>query len=219
MSSVESAAETRSSCRGFLDKKIDEKTLAKLLELSQKAPSWCNIQPWKLSILSGAKVKELSTKLVQAAKAGKPNPHVPFPGPYPEPYLSRRRACGLELYSKMGIGKGDKEGRQRAWLRNYQVFDAPHLAIVSREKALGEYATLDVGVWLGYFLLAAESLGIATIPMASLAEYPDTIASYLNLDPSLTILFGLAFGYKDDSIEANKAVTTREPLTANVDFF
>lgn len=216
---VDRAAQARSSCRGFLDKKISEETIKTLFELSQKAPSWCNIQPWNMTILSAPHVEQLSQKLVETAQSGEPNPHVPFPGPYPEPYLSRRRACGLELYKKMGITKEDKVGRQKAWLRNYQIFDAPHLAIVSRDKNLGEYATLDVGVWLGYFLLVAESLGIATIPMASLAEYPAPIIEFLNIEPSQTILFGLAFGYKDESVVANKATTSREPLTKNIKFF
>ena len=72
----------------------------------------------------------------------------------------------------MGIAKDDKARRYDAWLRNYALFDAPHLAVVACDRRLGPYAYVDVGVWLGYVLTAAAALGVATCPMASIAAYP-----------------------------------------------
>ena len=216
VNSIVEAANARQSCRGFLKEKIAPDIIRRWFSNAQQAPSWCNIQPWNVVVLSDPKTTELSKRIVAAAQKGQANPDIPFPGPYPEPYLSRRRACGKELYQKMGIAKGDKEGQQKAWLRNYQLFDAPHVAIVSRDKSLGEYATLDVGVWLGYLLLIAESMGISTIPMASLAEFPDTIRDFLNIDQSQILLLGLAFGKIDNTILANAAQTNRQPIDENI---
>ena len=42
-----------------------------------------------------------------------------------------RRACAGALYAAMGIARDDKAGRYDAWLRNFELFDAPHVAVVS----------------------------------------------------------------------------------------
>jgi hypothetical protein len=118
----------------------------------------------------------------------------------------------------MGVAKDDGPGRYAAWLRNYALFDAPHLAVVACDRRLGPYAYVDVGVWLGYVLTAAATLGIDTCPMASVAAYPATLRAELPIAESDIILFGLVLGRADMDAPANRCRTTREPLDANVIF-
>jgi nitroreductase len=118
----------------------------------------------------------------------------------------------------MGVARDDKAGRYDAWLRNYAFFDAPHVAIVSCDRRLGPYVYVDVGVWLGFVLTAAQALGIASCPMASVAAYPEPLRALLHIPDDETILFGLALGRSDDAAAANQCRTTREPVTSNVTF-
>lgn len=199
----------RKSVRAFAPEPLDRAELEALFADAQRAPSWCNIQPWRVQVTGGSLTREISAALLAAAKSGAPGPEVPFPPEYPEPYQARRRACGGALYGAMGIERGDRAGRVAAWLRNYELFDAPHLAVVSRDRTLGEYATLDVGVWLGFLFAAAAARGLAMCAMASVAAYPAALRSHLDIPEREQILFGVALGRAVDAA-ANRCRTERE---------
>lgn len=213
---VAALLQARSSCRGFLPEPIAEETLEALFAMAQRSPSWCNIQPWRVALTAPPMTKLVSEALLRVAKVQQPQADVPFPLVYPEPYDDFRKKCGGALYRAMGIARQDKASRYDAWLRNYEFFGAPHLVVVSRDKRLGEYATLDVGVWLGTLLLAAQSLGVQTCPMASVAGYPGPLRELLEIPEDEVILFGLALGKADPSVSANAARTGREPVAANL---
>ena len=208
----------RTSVRAFRAEPIEHAVLAAIFGDAQRAPSWCNVQPWRVCVTEGAKTAALAEAMIAAAKSGLPRAEVPFPLDYPPPYKQHRQACGVALYQNMGIAKGDGEGRYAAWLRNYAFFDAPHVAIVACDRRLGPYAYLDVGVWLGYVLAACAERGVDTCPMASVAAYPDTLRAHLPIAETDVILFGLALGHADPDAPANRTRTTREPLDANVTF-
>jgi nitroreductase len=212
----------RRSVRGFHpDRPVPRVTLERIFAAAQRAPSWCNIQPWRVVVTSGAATRRLTERLLAAAAAGAPEPDVPFPFVYPEPYKQRRLECAVALYGAMGVARGDGAGRHAAWMRNYAAFDAPHVAIVSMDRRFGLYAALDVGCWLGTLLLAATAEGVATCPAASLATFPQVLREELAIPDGPDgeqILFGVALGYEDEAVAANRCVTTREPLSANVRF-
>lgn len=214
--SIASLLHERHSTRGFLPDPVAPETLDTLFAMAQRAPSWCNIQPWRLVITDPPMTRIVSEALLTCAKSQLPAADVPFPLVYPEPYDGFRKKCGGALYGAMGIAREDKSKRYDAWLRNYEVFGAPHLVVVSRDKRLGEYATLDVGVWLGTLLLAAQSLGIDTCPMASIAAYPQPLRELLDIPEDELILFGIAIGKADPEVAANSARTTREPVSSNL---
>ncbi len=215
---IVAALRRRKSVRGFHPEPIARARLEELFAAAQLAPSWCNIQPWRVVITEPPATQEVRAALLEAARGGMPNPDVPFPVNYPEPYMTHRRGCGHALYGAMGIGRDNKERRYDAWLRNYELFDAPHVAVVSRDRILGEYATLDIGVWLGILLTTAAAMGIDCCPMASVAGYPAPLRKLLPIGDEQVILFGIALGLEDPSVPANACRTTREPVTANVSF-
>ncbi|HEY3807432.1 MAG TPA: nitroreductase [Kofleriaceae bacterium] len=208
----------RSSVRAFRPEPIDRTVLAAIFGEAQLAPSWCNVQPWRVCVTEGAKTASLAAAMIDAAKRGMPHAEVPFPLDYPPPYKQRRQDCGVALYKNMGIARDDTAGRYTAWLRNYAFFDAPHVAIVACDRRLGPYAYVDVGVWLGYVLAACAERHIDTCPMASVAAYPDTLRAQLPIAETDVILFGIALGHADADAPANRTRTTREPTGANVTF-
>lgn len=215
---LEAAWAERRSMRAFRPEPIERAVLTRLFEAAQHAPSWCNVQPWRVSLTEPPVTGVLAGELQAAARSGFPHPEVAFPIEYPSPYREHRIACGAALYRSMGIAREDKAGRYDAWLRNYALFDAPHVAVVACDRRLGPYAYVDVGVWLGYVLTAAAALGIDTCPMASVAAYPEALRARLPIAETDVILFGLVLGHADVTAPANETRTTREPAAANVTF-
>lgn len=215
---IEATLEARRSVRAFLPREVPEATLRGIFELAQRAPSWCNIQPWRVAVASGETRAKLTQAFAKAALESAPRPDVPFPTDYPEPYAAHRRDCGVALCRAMGIERTDLEGRSRAWHRNFIAFDAPHVAIVGIDRRFELYAALDVGCWLQSVLLLATSQGVATCAQASLSLFPDIARSILGIPDDVKILFGIGLGYEDTSARANDCRTTRQPLEANVRF-
>lgn len=212
------AVETRRSVRAFLPKDVPREVLERVFETAQRAPSWCNIQPWRVFVASGEARARLTKALLEAAKNAPPAPDVPFPFDYPEPYATHRKKCGGALYEAMGVARGDSEGRLAAWLRNFVAFDAPHVAMVGIDRRFDLYAALDVGCWLQTLMLAATAEGLSTCAQASLAVYSDVVRRELGVADEVKLLFGVGIGYEDAAALANNCRTTREPLAANVSF-
>ncbi len=61
----------RYSCRGFLPREVGRETMARILEMAQRTPSWCNAQPWQAHITSGAATERLRAALLAGVPAGK----------------------------------------------------------------------------------------------------------------------------------------------------
>ena len=213
---LEAVWRERRSIRAFTPEPVDPALLTQVFAAAQAAPSWCNVQPWRVVVTTPPKTAALAAAMQQAARSGFPQSEVPFPIEYPSPYKEHRIACGAALYKAIGVARDDKAGRYDAWLRNYAFFDAPHVAIVACDRRLGPYAYVDVGVWLGYVLTGFAALGLATCPLASVAAYPATLRAELSIAETDLILFGISIGHPSHGAPANECRTTRDPIEANV---
>jgi len=202
----------RFSCRAFQDRPVDRPTITRILELAQRSPSWCNTQPWQVSVTEGEGTERLRAAISTFAAANSPQPDLPFPDQYPGVYDERRRECGWQLYESVGIERGDRHASAAQALENFALFGAPHVAVVTTERDLGVYGAVDCGVYLGHFLIAARSLGIATVPQAALAAVAPVIREQLGLDESRQVLFGVSFGYPDLEHPANGFRTGRADI-------
>lgn len=218
MTDLEQSILTRRSVRAFLPREVPRDILRGIFDRAQRAPSWCNIQPWRAFVASGETRARLAEATLAAAREGAPRPDVPFPVDYPEPYATHRRQCGKALYEAMGVERHDHEGRQSAWLRNFVAFDAPHIVLCGVDRRFDLWAALDVGCWLQTILLLATQQGIATCAQASLSLYPDVARPILGIGDDIKILFGIAMGYEDTSVAANDCRTVRDPVDNNVRF-
>jgi nitroreductase len=215
---VRDAISTRRSVRAFLPTPVAPDVLERVFATAQRAPSWCNIQPWRAVVTAPSITDRLREALQRAATSEPPTPEAAWPLEYPEPYGTHRRDCGVALYRAMGIARDDLDARRAAWLRNYVCFDAPHVAIVSMDRRFGLYMALDVGCWLQTVLLAATAEGVATCAQAALAAYPEALRSVLSIPEGEQILFGISLGYEDVAAPANACRTTRSPVAQNVRF-
>ena len=153
----------RYSCRGFLPQPVERATIERILGLAQKTPSWCNAQPWHITISSGAAADAFRDAMLKASDTLPPQPDFPWPVEYTGLYQARRRACGFGLYDSVGVQRGDRAASARQARENFRLFGAPHVAIVTTEAALGVYGAVDCGAYVSNFMLAARSLGVASI--------------------------------------------------------
>ena len=135
-----------------------------------------------------------------------------------EPWRQRRRDCAAALYSAMDVAWEDKEGRGRAALRNFELFDAPHVAFLCMNEVFSHSSAADVGMYAQTLMLSLTAHGLASCAQGTMAHHPDLVRETFKLDPEIKVLFGLSFGYEDTSVPANAARTSRAPLSQSVTF-
>lgn len=209
----------RHSVRGYLDKEVPQEILNRIFEIAQQTPSNCNVQPWKVYIASGKLKDRLKKEMVERTAAGvAPNPDYPYRGDFENEYRKRQVDCAVALYTKMGIGRGDKEGRMRAILRNFEFFDAPYIAFLGMDPSFGTTVAIDVGMFAQTLMLTMVAFGLHSCPMGTMRNYPDLVREAFDIEDGTKILFGISFGYEDLSVAANETRTSRDDISANVEF-
>lgn len=215
--SLVDAIRARRSVRGYLPDAVPDDVLQQILELAQWAPSNCNVQPWKVYVATGALRDRLSAEMQRRIREGVPaNPDYEYRGDFAGEYRTRQVECAVALYSEMGIERGDREGRERAVLRNFEFFDAPYMAFIGMNRAFGTTVAIDVGMYAQNLMLTLVAHGLHSCPMGTMRNYPDLVREAFGLNEEDRILFGLAFGYEDPEVAANRTRTTRDPVATSV---
>jgi nitroreductase len=215
---LEEAVMTRRSVRGFLPKPVPQALLVRVFELAQWAPSGTNVQPWQVCVASGATRDALRASFMQRVRDKQPATPDYSDGRIDEQYRERRRECARVLFDAMGIDWNDKPGRAAASFRNFEMFDAPHMAFLCMDEAFSKQSAADVGMYAQTLMLALTANGLASCAQGTMAHYPDLIRKTFDVKPQMKVLFGLGFGYEDVAVRANSARTTRAPLSEVLTF-
>lgn len=210
--SLDALLAARHSCRAFRPDPVPRALVDELLALAQRTPSWCNTQPWQVHLTSGAATQRLRDGLRAFVAGGGFDPDLPFPREYAGVHRARRRECAAQLYESLGIAPDDRAASGAQTFRNFELFDAPHVAVLTTEESLGVYGVLDVGLWLHGFLLAATSRGIATVPQAALAGCAPFLRDFFDLPEGRQVVCAVSFGWADHDHPANSFRTTRAGL-------
>jgi nitroreductase len=216
---LENLLAQRFSCRAFRPDPVPRAVIERLLNAAQKTASWCNSQPWQLVITSGAATRKFRDALYPVAASGAPlNGDFPFPREYRGVYLERRRESGFQLYNTLGIARGDKAAYARQALENFNFFGAPHVAIVTSDEALGVYGAVDCGGYVNNFMLAAQALGLASVPQAALAFHSQVVREHFGLSCDRRVVCGISFGFADRDHKVNSYRTSRASIADAVRF-
>jgi nitroreductase len=216
---LEELLNERYSVRAFLPKVVPQETIEQVLKVAQRTASWCNSQPWQVVIASG-EARERFRKLIytEAASGAPDNSDFPVPREYRGVYLERRRESGFQLYNTLGIVRGDKAAYAKQALENYNFFGAPHIAVIHTDEALGVYGAVDCGAYVSNFMLAAQALGLGTIPQAALARHSGLIRRHFDLGDDRRVVCGISFGYADHEHKVNSYRTSRAGIADTVTF-
>ncbi|MEL6933151.1 MAG: nitroreductase [Pseudomonadota bacterium] len=215
---LKSLMQARYSCRAILPEQVPQQVINEILDTARHTASWNNTQPWQVLITRGDETDRFREALVDEFHNGKPGPDFPWPESYPDELGERRRTCGYALYNAVGIERKDYDARNRQSLRNFELFDAPHVAILHTPAALGTYGAVDTGGFLTAFMLAATAHELGSIAQAAVAAYPRFIRSHFGLPENRLILCAISFGYPDKTDPVNNYRTDREEIDAFSDF-
>ncbi len=200
----------RYSCRAFRPDPVPDDVITQIVAAARHVPSWCNAQPWQVEITRGNATDRFREAVsAAAAKGTPPSPDLAWPSGYSGTYKERRRTCGFQLYDAVGIEKSDRAARMAQMLRNYALFDAPHVAILHSPAEIGPYGAMDTGGFVTAFTLAATALGVASIPQAAIAAYAPLVRSHLNIAEDRMVLCAISFGYSDTDAPINQFRTER----------
>lgn len=215
---LEELLNERYSCRAFKPDPVPRPIIERILTTAQRTASWCNSQPWQVLIISGEAKEEFRKKIYAEAMSGEGEHDFPPPREYLGVYLERRRESGFQLYNTLGISRGDKMAYAKQALENYNFFGAPHVAIIHTDEPLGVYGAVDCGAYVGNFMLAAQALGLGTIPQAALARQSGLIRKQFKLPDDRRVVCGISFGYADNDALVNSYRTSRAGLAETVTF-
>lgn len=207
----------RHSTRGFRPDPVPRPTLEKILAAAQCAPSNCNTQPWLTYVVSGTRRDRLAKALLAAAAANRMSMDFPYDGKYPGVYKERQYEAAATLYDAQGITREEKQRRLQSFMRNYDFFGAPHVIFLCVHDWCGTREVGDVGMYAQTLMLALTAHGLGSCPQTALGMFADVVRENLELPADQKVLFGISFGYPDDS-PANNARTPRAALDANVRF-
>jgi len=214
----DAAVTERRSIRGFKSEPVSRDVLDHIFGLANLAPSNCNTQPWHTIVVSGARRDALRDQLVESIQRGQISLDYPFDGKYDGVWKDRQYDAAYQLYHAMGIARDDKAGRNECFMRNYQLFDAPHVAFLFLPDWSGMREACDLGMYAQTLMLAMTAHGLASCPQTSLGFFADLIRSEFGVDASWKLMFGLSFGYEDTEHDANKCRVGRASMVDMVRF-
>jgi len=211
---VDLAITSRRSIRRFLPTVVPAATVEAILDVAARAPSGTNMQPWRGYVLAGT-AKAALCDAVQAAFDRQEPGHAQevqyYPDEFFEPYLSRRRAVGWDLYGLLGIARGEAAKMKAQHRRNFQFFDAPVGMIFTVDRRLATGSWLDYGMFLQNVMTAARGRGLDTCAQAAWSHYHQAIRPVLGLSAEETVVCGMALGHADPDAPENALRTTRAP--------
>jgi nitroreductase len=213
--SVSQALEARRSVRAFSTAPLDDTLVDEILQTALAAPSWGNVQPYRVAMASGERCNAvrtaLATKYHQASAVkngslikklaallkgdvlpdGDYKTLLKYPGELSERYF----ATGKGLYDVLGISRDDRRGRESQMARNFSFFDAPTVLFVFCEDSLGPYGPLDAGIFVQSLLLAAHERGVDTCVQGSVATWASPLRKHFEIPSGYKLICGVAMGY------------------------
>ncbi|CAJ0697369.1 Nitrobenzene nitroreductase [Ralstonia edaphis] len=215
---VDQAITSRRSVRAFLPTPVAREDIEAILDVARRAPSGSNTQPWKVYVLTGESKARLSESVLAAydhpeADTLHREEYPYYPRTWIDPYQSRRRKVGWDLYGLLGIGRTDKERMHAQHARNFRFFDAPVGIIFTIDRVMEQGSWLDYGMFLEAVMVAARARGIDTCPQAAFTQFHRVIAEHLALTDDEMVVCGMSMGYANPAAIENTLVTERAPVS------
>ena len=209
-------AASRRSTRDFLPKPVDQKLIDQLLTDGMSASSWSNTRPFLFAVASGDKRDRISTDLLRrwaalsearrggflaklklsvTASYAIPLMDYWFSSKYDRTLVPRSQKVGRELYTLLGVPRGDAQARDEQWANNYRFFGAPTVIFVFIHKSLGVYAANDTGLFVQNLMLSAKANELGTCALGSVTPWPRAVRKEFKIPKDYKMIYGIAIGY------------------------
>lgn len=200
------AIQERRSTRAYLDRPVEKETLEKLISFASQAPSAINIQPWELVVVSGEERKRLSRVLVKRMKERNISCGSGAKRPLHEHFVERQRGLLEGMLPNLPAGTSFQDFINEG---SCNFYGAPSAIIIVIDKVFSSARLTDIGIILGYLVLAAHAMGLATCPIGLITAFDEDIREQLNLSEDKEVVIGIAVGYRDPSSGVNKVRSAR----------
>jgi nitroreductase len=204
----------RRSIRAFTQEKVPRERVEEVLAAAVKAPSAINLQPWELTVVMNEERERLSRKLIKTYREKRISCSPGNTAPLPEAVSARGRASfeGMLPYlQEMGSDFNTyiNEG-------SCNFYGAPVAIIVSIDKSFSKARYIDLGICLGYLLLAAHDRELWTCPIGLITAYEEEVKDVLNIPENKSVVVGVALGHPDWASPVNRFNSSREGLASMV---
>jgi nitroreductase len=218
---VDAAITSRMAARAFTQQAVPRELLEQILEVSSRAPSGTNTQPWKVYVLQGASRDSLVQKTCAAHDAIRANPALAadyqesydyYPEKWVSPFIDRRRENGWSLYGLLDIGKADKDKMHAQHQRNFKFFDAPVGLMFTINRVMGRGSLVDAGMLLQNIMVSARGHGLHTCPQAAWNGFANIVIPHIGAAGDELLVCGMALGYADEADKVNTFHTPRVPV-------
>ena len=217
--SATEAITSRRSIRAFTNQPVADELIRTILTDAARAPSGTNIQPWTVIVLQGEARNDL-VDAVQAAfdEGDRQSQEMYYTTEFVEPYISRRRKIGWDLYGLLGIEKGEYDKMAAQHRKNYEFFGAPVGIFFTLHETMRSGGWMDLGLYMANVMALAREHGLDTCPQAAWQEFGHVVHKHLGLADEQSVIVGLALGYEDTEAVVNTLRTERAPLEDFVEF-
>ena len=204
----------RKSVRQFLPGAVPLEDIKSIHETAKHAPSGSITQPWHVHVVTGHKRDALAADLMEAfnTRHREEADYRYYPRRMHEPYRTRRRDNGWDLYGTLGIEKSDMAAMKEQQVQNFNFFGAPValFILIDEEMELGSW--IDTGTFVQNILLSARALGLSTCPQGALMHYPSIVRKHLGYPENRKIVCAISLGYEDKDHIVNSFRTPRIDL-------
>jgi nitroreductase len=197
---VYEAVASRRSVRKFLASPVPLGTLERVLSAALRTPSGGNLQPWRVYVVSGARLEDLKTRIRRRIAAGDRGDQLqvlPYPSTLPDVYAARLEDMGTRRYGAVGIERDDTRGRSRVRAGNWECYGAPVAAFCYVDAKMLLPQWMDVGAFLQTVMLLLRAEGVDSCAQIAWAEYRDTVREVVGSQAGEVLACGLSIGYSD----------------------
>ena len=207
------ALNCRFTIRAFEPDPVHTETILTILDAATRAPSSGNTQPWELFVAGGDALDRLRHAYDDRFKKGVPgSPDLPAPQQWPLALQKRMDELRAARFESLGIGRDDTAARHAMFERAHQFFGAPTVVYLCMDRTLTAWSIFDMGLLAQSIMLAAQQYGVDSAAAALLISYPDLIRAELEIPEDVSILMGVALGYRDRQHPLNQYRSPRRPL-------
>ena len=210
---------SRRSTRDYLPTPVPQEIIDQILRDSLTAPSWSNTRPFKVAVATGEVRDRISTEFLSRwnvlskimrkgifnklriifSRYGLPTSNRRIAKPYPAELKPRAERLGSEMYESFGVQRGDRDGRDQQWAKNYRFFGAPVELFIFIHKGLDIYAASDAGLMMQNLILSAQAHGLGTCAQGAVAVWDDVVRKEFEVPKEYRLLCGISMGYPSDS--------------------
>jgi nitroreductase len=202
------AIHERKSVRAFKPDPVSRELVEKMLALVVQAPSAINLQPWEFFVVMGEEKERLSRRLIKSYREKQISCSPGNVKPLSETF-SRRGVASFELMEPY-LREMVTDFNQFINEGSCNFYGAPVAIIMCLDNAFSKARLVDIGIGLGYLVLIAHGVGLATCPIGLISAYETEIKDLLNIAENKDVVVGVALGYPDWESPVNKFKTPRE---------